>query len=134
MLLTANFDPPLGGGNASLLPPKLRQRIRVDPSSGCWVGSPPLDRDGYARYGSEGMHCAVWKCLVGPIPPGLVLDHVKARGCVWNSCCWPAHLEPVTPRVNTLRGRSSAVPRPPPPTFEASTLRSVAGGRAYGKT
>jgi hypothetical protein len=50
----------------------------------------------------------VFATLVGPIPPGLVLDHVQARGCAWNCCVNPAHLEPVTNRVNILRGTSFA--------------------------
>jgi len=47
-------------------------------------------------------HRASWELLVGPIPDGLVMDHLcRNRGCVN-----PDHLEPVTQRVNNLRGES----------------------------
>jgi hypothetical protein len=90
------------------LPEKLAARIAVDPESGCWVAAGPRDRNGYARIGDQGLHRVVYTMLAGPIPPGLVLDHVKARGCIWNCCVNPAHLEPVTTRTNILRGTSFA--------------------------
>jgi hypothetical protein len=92
----------------TLLPLKIREHVTVDPVSGCWVSSHSIDKDGYSRINGKGTHRAVWELLVGPIPPGLVLDHVRARGCLWNACCNPAHLEPVTQRVNVLRGHSFA--------------------------
>ena len=90
------------------LPERFRCRIIVDQVSGCWVGQCNIDRDGYARLAGEGLHRLVWAELVGPVPPGLVLDHVQALGCRFNACCNPAHLEPVTHRVNVLRGTSFA--------------------------
>jgi hypothetical protein len=42
---------------------------------------------------------------VGPIQPGLHLDHL----CRVRLCVNPAHLEPVTPQVNILRGASPNV-------------------------
>ena len=49
-------------------------------------------------------HRFAYELLVGPIPEGLTLDHVKARGCTSTLCVNPAHLEPVTNEVNILRG------------------------------
>lgn len=45
-------------------------------------------------------HRLVYEALVGEIPEGLVLDHL----CITPRCINPEHLEPVTNRVNTLRG------------------------------
>jgi hypothetical protein len=49
-------------------------------------------------------HRVAFEWLVGPVPKGLVLDHLcRNRGCVN-----PSHLEPVTQQVNTLRGAGPA--------------------------
>jgi hypothetical protein len=90
------------------LPDSIARRITVDPVSGCWIVGGYRDKDGYARIGDRGAHRVVYELLEGPIPGGLTLDHVVALGCISRACCWPAHLEPVTSRTNTLRGRSFA--------------------------
>src|SRR5262249_28742610 len=107
-LIVADAPDIPGGWRVEDLPAHIAAQVTVDPVSGCWVSDRNIDRDGYSRYGGEGVHRIAWRELVGPIPDGLVLDHVKARGCATNACCWPAHLEPVTSRINTLRGRSFA--------------------------
>jgi hypothetical protein len=45
--------------------------------------------------------------LVGPIPDGLVLDHL----CRVRNCVRPEHLEVVTFRENVLRGEGSSANR-----------------------
>ena len=45
-------------------------------------------------------HRVAYEELVGPIPDGLVLDHL----CRNRRCCNPEHLEPVTDGENTRRG------------------------------
>src|ERR1035441_7169126 len=92
------------------LPWTIAQHVTVDEGSGCWRGTGLAhDRDGYARIGSRGAHRVVYELLVGKIPAGLQLDHVKARGCTHRDCLnVAAHMEPVTPRVNCLRGNSFA--------------------------
>jgi len=90
------------------LPAKIAARIVVDPVSGCWLGEPPLTRDGYARLGNQMLHRAVWAELVSPIPAGKVLDHREDWGCTSRACCYPGHLRPCTNRENVLRGRSFA--------------------------
>lgn len=47
-----------------------------------------------------GAHRVVYEELVGPIPDGLMLDHL----CRVRHCVNPEHLEPVTNRENVLRG------------------------------
>ena len=87
------------------VPLKMRSRITVSVRSGCWLGS-PLDRDGYARYGSGNLHRALWLECVGPIEPGYQLDHREDWGCLSRACANPAHLNPCTQRENILRGNS----------------------------
>lgn len=58
---------------------------------------------GYGRVHYQGrqrsVHRVVYELLVGPIPPGLQIDHL----CRVRACCNPAHLEPVTNLENALR-------------------------------
>ena len=80
------------------------QTIRTD---GCWHWTGSL-RNGYGRMKAFGRfheaHRLSYGHFVGPIPVGLELDHL----CRNRSCVNPAHLEPVTRRVNVLRGESPA--------------------------
>lgn len=46
----------------------------------------------------------VYELSVGPIPDGLVLDHL----CRNPACINVEHLEPVTPRTNLMRGNTRA--------------------------
>jgi hypothetical protein len=45
-------------------------------------------------------HILEWEKVNGPVPDGLVLDHL----CRNKACVNPAHLEPVTQRENVCRG------------------------------
>lgn len=53
---------------------------------------------------AQAAHRAVWEGLVGPVPAGLVLDHL----CRNTSCVNPDHLEPVTQAENIRRGYAPA--------------------------
>lgn len=93
--------------------PRLEARTIIDPDSGCFIWTGPTHHGGENDYGqisykgqTRPTHVAAWEELVGPIPDGLVLDHVVARGCKSRRCWNVAHLEPVTHVVNTLRGNS----------------------------
>lgn len=75
--------------------------------NGCWEWTGDRRPGGYGRiwFGRkrvETSHRYVYTELVGPIPEGLVLDHL----CRNRICCNPAHLEPVSPAENNLRGLS----------------------------
>jgi len=93
------------------LSPEVRAFIDPDPECGCWVWQ-HTNYEGYGyvpaaiRYGNPEWkaHRFVYTELVGPIPPGFTLDHVRARGCLFRACCWPAHLQPVTHGENSRRG------------------------------
>lgn len=98
------------------LPLSLAAWIVVDPSTGCWLWTGRIDRDGYGRAGSIGAHRAVWLALRGPIPPGLQLDHLchdpdicyLTVKCPHRRCVNPDHLAVCTPLVNSLRSGSFA--------------------------
>lgn len=88
---------------------------KVDRSGGpdaCWLWLASKQAGGYGQFAHDGRHYMAhrfaYELAVGPIPDGMELDHVKARGCTSTACCNPAHLEPVTPRVNTLRSESAS--------------------------
>lgn len=72
-----------------------------------WQG--PHGSKGYGICGRSGnpsgrAHRAAWIRAFGPIPDGLVIDHVVARGCRFKDCVNVAHLEAVTSKENSLRG------------------------------
>jgi HNH endonuclease len=76
--------------------------------SGCLLWTGRQDKNGYGQVWTVGrtqrVHRVMWELDNGPIPAGLTIDHVHARGCRHRNCANPAHLEAVTMRVNTLRG------------------------------
>lgn len=82
---------------------RLSQSYAVD-DNGCWAWLGGLNRDGYGhmRFGGTKWraHRASYEMHVGPIPAGLVIDHL----CRNRSCVNPAHLEPVSDRENRMRG------------------------------
>jgi hypothetical protein len=81
---------------------------KVRPTGFCWEWTGAKDSHGYGVFRTEGKndrsHRVAYTLLVGAIPAGLHLDHL----CRNTSCCNPDHLDPVTPRVNYLRGQSPA--------------------------
>lgn len=76
----------------------------------CWPWTSARIDAGYAAFTLNGRtqyaHRLAYEDLVGPIPEGLMLDHVKAWGCKMRHCVNPLHLEPVTNRENVLRGNA----------------------------
>ncbi|WP_414714401.1 HNH endonuclease signature motif containing protein [Sphingobium sp.] len=77
----------------------LDWRIDRNGPNGCWIWNGERDDKGYGRASRGKVHTAIYKREVGPIPDGLELDHL----CRNPPCCNPAHLEPVTRRVNVER-------------------------------
>ncbi len=73
---------------------------KVEKTESCWIWTGYKDKLGYGRFGKDRPYRFAYTLLVGPIPPGLSLDHL----CRNPSCVNPAHLEPVTHRTNVLRG------------------------------
>ena len=78
----------------------------IDPIFGCWNWIGRIDEQtGYGLIwrGKSPIkaHIVVYGEKVGPVPPGLVLDHA----CVNPRCVAPHHLEPIT-QVENLRRRN----------------------------
>lgn len=84
----------------------VRFIVKVNKTETCWLWT-ASSAAGYGRFhphrGINGLaHRWSYEYHVGEIPEGLQIDHL----CRVRSCVNPDHLEPVTPRVNTLRGIS----------------------------
>lgn len=109
--------------------PRVAGRVNAA-EDGCWQWTGCICR-GYGAVGHAGKqwrtHRLVFSVLVGPIPEGLVIDHL----CKNKACCNPAHLEPVTQRENINRGPfpGGFTERPPQPTT-CKCGREIAGDNA----
>jgi hypothetical protein len=72
--------------------------------SDCKIWKGHLDRDGYGKTKYCGKvvpaHKAAWMWEKGPVPEGMVLDHL----CRNRACTNVEHLEPVTNAENIRRG------------------------------
>ena len=85
---------------------------KVDKSSGraaCWPWLASIQQgSGYGRFWLNGRsipaHRMAYELVVRSIPNGLTIDHLCRR----RDCVNPAHLEPVTIGVNTLRSPTAA--------------------------
>lgn len=97
------------------LSPHFWARVR-QADNGCWLWKLKPAANGYGRYKIRDerymAHRFVYETVVGPVPSGMQVDHVchsvdsgceGGDGCLHRRCVNPAHLEPVTGLVNTLR-------------------------------
>jgi len=69
-----------------------------------WTASCNESRGGYGQFDldrrTRKAHAVSWELSVGPIPDGLIMDHLCRR----HVCVNPSHLEPVTDGENFHRG------------------------------
>lgn len=98
--------------------PTLLERLmaKVERAVGpldCWEWTGFKNKLGYGRFyvdranGIRQAHRVSYELHVGPIPDGLVIDHL----CRNPGCVNPGHLEPVTNAENVRRGDNSDVTR-----------------------
>jgi hypothetical protein len=84
----------------------LRFWERVRRTDGCWLWTGATNVGGYGRFNIYGRtiaaHRLSYEATVGPIGPGLQIDHL----CRNKLCVNPAHLEPVTQQENNRRSYS----------------------------
>lgn len=84
-------------------PEKVWSRVDIGSGDDCWLWTGIRDRQGYGLVGFRNrftrVHRFAYEQMVGPIPDGLVIDHL----CGVTSCVNPRHLEPVTSAENTRR-------------------------------
>lgn len=79
---------------------RFERKYEVDTTTGCWRWTAYIDPFGYGRFSAAGeirAHRWSYKHFVGPIPDGLVIDHICRVRC----CVNPAHLRAVTSGENT---------------------------------
>ena len=83
-----------------------------EPNTGCHLWTAAVSTRGYGHY-SNGKkmvraHRHAYERVNGPVPEGLVLDHL----CRQKLCVNPEHLEAVTQRENLRRGVNTFVTNP----------------------
>lgn len=83
---------------------RLAAKLAPDIATGCnlWTGRTNLRGYGRIQHDKHQLlvHRVAYELRFGPIPLGLVIDHL----CRNTLCCNPDHLEAVSQRENTLRG------------------------------
>jgi HNH endonuclease len=83
---------------------KARLQRKFTITDGCWEWVGSFDGKGYGKFFLAGKsyraHRVTYEFYVGPIPDGLVIDHL----CRNKRCVNPEHMEPVTQVENAKRG------------------------------
>ncbi len=89
-----------------LLMERIRSRTIINEETGCHIFTGALFSNGYGHIGSGGksllVHRVAYEALIGKIPVGLQLDHIREK-CISKACWNPDHLEPVTHQENNKR-------------------------------
>jgi hypothetical protein len=79
----------------------------IEDENGCWIWQRAINRHGYGHIQIDRKTCAAHRVYYerakGPIPDGLVIDHI----CRVRACVNPDHMEAVTVTENTRRGANT---------------------------
>lgn len=82
-------------------------KVLIGDPEDCWLWTAYKQKSGYGKFTFDGKsrlaHRVAYERFIGPIPDGLVLDHL----CRNPACVNPAHLEPVTQTENIRRAARS---------------------------
>lgn len=98
--------------------------------NGCWLWTAFTHKNGYGRFGVAagvgiGAHRWSWSEANGPIPEGFEIDHL----CFVKNCVNPAHLEAVTPQVNSKRAGARITHCPQGHLYDEGNVVMDAGRR-----
>jgi hypothetical protein len=100
---------------------------KIERTEGCWNWLGHLDIEGYGMFfhlrRSDRAHRVSYETFIGPIPDGLVIDHL----CFNKACVNPLHLEPVTIKENTRRFYKTLVHCPNGHEYTPENVRIRAG-------
>lgn len=81
----------------------------VEKTKGCWLWTGAQNGVGYGTFYVKGKHLQAhrysYELHGNKIPKGMYIDHVLELGCTNTHCVNPDHLQVVTNRENTIRGR-----------------------------
>ncbi len=99
----ANHGPGIVITEAKCAPSRSAKALYVEcPKTGCWIWHTCSVRTKYGSYKGRGAHRVMYEAHNGPIPEGLVIDHL----CRTPACVNPLHLEPVSTQENIYRAQS----------------------------
>lgn len=107
---------------------------KVDKTDTCWLWTAAENNKGYGIFAVSKRdlwlaHRFSYELNIGPIPDGLVIDHVRKRGCTSTLCVNPAHLEAVTDGENVMRSKKDHCPQGHPYDEANTYLRPSTGHR-----